>query len=188
MAIRSIRILMQVDFPSQTIRVWDGSGPYLDGDANVWRGSGALPNLDGIESALNAEAITFAFVVSGVPAWLADLAYQEHEAGDVIGSRVRILIQPCDEHDQPVGDPEVRVTATVDNLPFDDTVANDEWTSTITLECTNRFSLRNIVSGSVYSDVDQRAISARINPEAPQDDFCRRVPENADKTLSWPGW
>lgn len=188
MAIKALRVLVQFDFPSGTFRIWDGSGPYIDGDGHVWRGAGNLPNLDAVESALNAEAAMLEISLSGVDPTTADIAWAETEAGDVIGSTVRILIQPCDESDQPVGSANVRLTAAVDNIRFDDAVAGDEATSTVTVECTNRFNLRNLVSGSVLSDVDQRARSAVLNPGAPGDRFAERVPLLADHTIHWPNW
>lgn len=186
MAIRSIRILCQLSFPSKTVRLYDGSGPFMDGDGNVWQGLIVNDGLDVIESALNGEAYTLNLGLSGVPTDIANIAYQEAEDGDVIGSVVRLLIQDCDENDQPVGSPEVRFTGTIDNIVFDDTVQGENPVSTVLIECTNRFALRNLSSGSVLSDVDQKARSAVLNPEADPDRMCERIPLLADKTVQWP--
>lgn len=186
MAIRSLRILCQLDFPSKTVRLWDGAGPYMDGSGTVWQGMVLNEGLDVVESALNGEAYTLSLGLSGIPTDISDIAYQETEDGDVIGSRIRLMIQDCDENDQPVGSPQVRFTGYIDNIVFNDAVAGDNPTSTVTIECVNRFALRNIRGGSVLSDVDQKARSAVLNPSGTPDRFCERIPGLADKTVQWP--
>ncbi|MCV3209599.1 hypothetical protein OHD62_17295 [Mesorhizobium sp. YC-39] len=186
MSVQSIRILCQLDFPSKTVRLWDGAGPYLDAGGHIWQGMVLRDSLDVIESALNGEAYTLALGLSGVPTDIADVAYQEAEDGDVIGARMLLMIQDCDELDQPIGSPDIRFTGIIDNIVFDDAVSGDNPTSTVTIECINRFSMRNLISGSVLSDVDQKARSARINPGANPDRFCERIPSLADKTVQWP--
>lgn len=186
MRIRSIRILVRLDFPDRTVRLWDGSGPLMDADGEVWIGATIMNGIEDIESALNAEASTLTLSLSGIDPALTDIAYDELEAGKVIGSRVQVLIQPCDQFDQPVGPPEVRFTGTVNNMPSEDTVSSDQFVSSIALEIVNRFNLRTLVSGSVLSDVDQRARSAVINPGANPDRYCERVPDLIDKTIRFP--
>lgn len=186
MAIKSIRVLALMEFPSKTIRLWDGAGPYLDPDGEIWTGVAINDGLDQIESALNGEASTLTLSLSSLDPRVSELAFTDLEAGNVIGGRVQILIQPCDEWDQPVGDAEVRFTGTIDNMPMDDTVNNDQIVSTVTLEITNRFDLRTLVSGAVLSDVDQRARSAVLNPGGTADKFAERIPGLADKSIVWP--
>lgn len=186
MAIKSIRVLCQMDFPSQTMRLWDGAGPYMDAAGELWRGMVLNEGLDQIESAMNGEAATLLLALSGVDGSVADLAYDDLEAGDVVDAMVRIMIQPCDQWDQPVGDAEVRFTGRIDNLLIDDAVQGDNVVSQITVEITNRFNLRTLVSGAVLSDVDQRARSAMLNPGAPADRFAERIPGLIDKFIVWP--
>lgn len=186
MSTKSIRILVLMEFPSQTMRFWDGAGPFLDQDGEVWRGVSLKEGLDQIESAMNGEAATLELTLDGVEQAISDLAYEELEAGDVIGSKVQLLIQDCDEWDQPVGAPEVRFTGTIDNMPSDDSVVGDTVMSRITAEITNRFDLRTMTSGAVLSDVDQRARAKILNPSAPLDRFCERIAGLADKAIRWP--
>lgn len=186
MTVASIRILCRLDFPSQTVRLWDGSGPYIDPDGDVWQGMKLREGLDVIESALNGEAYTLALGVSGVPTDMANIAYQETDDGDVVGATVQLLIQDCDDDDQPVGSPDVRFTGLIDNIMFDDAVDGDNPVSTVTIECINRFALRNVTAGSVLSDIDRKAISAKINPGANADRIAERVPLLADQTIWWP--
>lgn len=190
MTVEAIKILCEMTFPSKTVRLWDGSGPYLDPDGNIWQGMVLRDGLDVVESALNGEAYTLALGVSGVSTDLSDIAYQETEDGDVIGSTIQLMIQDCDELDQPVGEPEVRFTGSIDNILFDDSVDGDNPVATIAIECINRFSLRNVTAGSVLSDIDQKERSKRLNPVAwlagLLDRFCERIPLMADKTVVWP--
>lgn len=187
MAIKSIRVLVRLDFPNgATTRVWDGAGPYLDVDGELWQGVRLNDGLDQIESAMNGEAATLFLSVSGVGAEGADLAFEDLQAGNVIGGSVQLLIQPLDQWDQPEGEAEVRFTGTIDNMPMDDVAQDEGIISTITLEVTNRFSLRALTSGAVLSDVDQKARSAILNPGAPADRLAERIPGLADKTIVWP--
>ncbi len=185
MAISVIRILVRIDFPSMTIRLWDGAGPYLDANGDLWRGS-VLTSIDQIEAAINAEATMFRAGLSAVTEAVSNTAWEELDAGDVVGSRIQLLIQPCDEHDQPDGGVEVRSTATIDNVTFDEQISGSALLANVVAECVNRFNLRNLTSGSVLSDVDQRARSARLNPGADPDRFGERVPLLADHTIAWP--
>jgi hypothetical protein len=187
MTTKSIRILVQFDWPNDTVtRLWDGSGPLADLDGNVWKGLSLLEGLDGIEHAINGEAYTLSMALSGVSSALADVAWQDYQDGNVIDGRVRLLIQPCDKYDQPQGSPEVRFTGIVDNIKFDEFVQDKQPHSTITVDCRNRFTLRRLTNGAALSDTDQRARSAILNPSAPPDRFCEFVPKMRDKTLVWP--
>jgi hypothetical protein len=189
MAIKSLKILLRMDFPAGTLRLWMGSGPYMDSDGAIWTGAGDIGDgaLDQIEMAMNGEAYTLSLALSGVPTEIADAVYQENQENDVVGSIVQILLQECDEYDQPIAsDPVVQFTGTIDNIIFDDAVVRENHLSQVTVEVSNRFDLRRLTSGSVYSDVDQRARSAVINPGADPDQFCERVPLLFDKTVKFP--
>jgi hypothetical protein len=186
MAIKSLRILVRIDFPSKTMRFWDGAGPVLDADGEVWVGARLNDGLDQIESAMNGEAATLMLSLSGVDTSITDLAYEELDAGEVIGATVQLLLQPCDEWDQPIGAAEVGFTGTIDNMPSDDAVQGDQVVSTIVLEVVNRFSLRTLTSGAVLSDVDQKARAKVLNPTAALDRIAERVYRLIDAVIVWP--
>lgn len=187
MAIKSIKVLCLMHFPNdKIIRLWEGAGPYMDPNGEIWTGVAINEGLDQIETALNGEASTLTLSLSANDPRVSDMAFEDFEQGYVIGGKVQILIQPCDEWDQPVGDAEVRFTGTIDNMPMEDTVSGDQINSMVSLEITNRFDLRALVNGSVLSDVDQRARSVILNPGAPADRFAERVPALIDKNIVWP--
>lgn len=188
MALKSLRILAQVDLPSGVIRMYDGSGgPFVDGDGARWRSCVLTEDaLDSVEAAINAEAFTLSLVVSGIDAATSNSIWADYKAGTIKGSRFRLLVQKCDEYEQPLGAPAIKFTGKIDNLIFNDVADAQQIRSSITVEVTNRFTLRTLTSGAVLSDTDQKARSAVLNPGANPDRFCERVPLMRDRTLKWP--
>lgn len=185
----SIRILVQVNWPAGTIsRLWDGTGPFVDSDGEVWTSCALAEGLDDIEMAINGEASTLNMSLMGVPEHRASATWVSYTNDQIVGGVVKIMIQPCDKGDQPIGDREVVFTGRIDNIVFDDAVVGERPRSTITVEVTNRFTLRRVTNGGVLSDADQRARSAAVNPDAPPDRFAERVPLLQDKTIVWPRW
>lgn len=189
MAAGSLRILLEFTWPNDVVtRLWDGAGPFIDGDGNVWRGAELIDGLDAVEQAINGEAYTLSMSLTGVPSSIGDIAFQDYADDNIVGGTVRLMLLECDANDQPTGDPETRFTGSVDNVAFDDAAAEDGITSSISVECTNRFTLRRLTSGAVLSDADQRARAAVLNPMGTADRFCERVPLMQDKTIVWPRW
>lgn len=189
MTIRSLRILVEFTWPNAWItRLWDGAGPFVDADLNVWRGTELSGGLDQIEQAMNGEAYTLSVSMTGVPSTIGDLMWTAYEEGSIIGGSIRVMLLSCDENDQPLAEPETRFSGTVDNVVFDDTADDENANANIVVECTNRFALRRLTAGSVLSDADQRARAAVLNPEGTPDRFCERVSLMADKTIVWPRW
>lgn len=189
MSVASLRILVQFDWPTGAVsRLWDGAGPVVDPSANVWRGSSFADGIEDIEQAINGEAAAINIALMGVGAPEADAVWLSYTKEQIVGATVRIMIQPCDDEDQPMGDREVMFTGRIDNVIFDDAVSGDRPTSTIIAEVTNRFTLRRLENGGVLSDPDQRARSAAMNPTADPDRFAERVPLLEDKTVAWPKW
>ncbi len=186
----SIRILAQVDLPSTVLRWWDGSGgKFIDRDGNVYRAceltDDALPQ---IEAAINGEAATLSLIVSGIDGKTSDAVWADYQTGNIVGSRFRILLQKLDKFEQPSGSPKVKFTGKIANLTFVDQAEDGGIRSTIKIDIANRFTLLAITSGAVLSDVDQRARARVLNPTAPDDRFCERMPALKDKTVRWPNW
>lgn len=185
----SLRILAKMDFPSQTIRFWDGSGPYMDDDGHIWRQTILADGvIDQIESAINAEAYTLPLTLSGIPTDISNIAWKETDDGDVIGSMFTLYVQECDDLDQPVGAAEVVFSGIVDDIDFADQASGENSISSVTIYIRNRFTLRMLTSGVTLSDVDQKARSAVLNPGAPADRACDRMPELVDVSIKWPAW
>ena len=189
MSTKSLRILCRFTWPTGEVsRLWDGAGPFMDSDGDIWAGCTLLDGLDEIEQAINGEASTLIMALTGEGQDAADLVWVAYTEEQIVGATVQILIQPCDAAAQPIGSRDLMFTGRIDNIIYDDTVAGERPRSTMTVEVTNRFSLRRLTNGGVLSDADQRARSAAVNPDAPPDRFCERVPMMADKTITWPRW
>ncbi len=186
---RSARILCRFDWLDDTVdRLWDGAGPCIDDDGEVWIGCGALIGPDAVDQAINGEAYTMEVALSGVDSETADFAWLHHSENVIVGSLFRMLIQACAANDQPVGAPETRFTGTIKNIKFRDTASEAGETSTLIVEVANRFTTRRIPSGEVLSDTNQRARSAVLNPGADPDLICGRVWTLLEKTIRWPNW
>ncbi len=190
MALKVLRVLCQVDLPSGPLRMWDGSGgPFLDSAGNLYRSCVLTDDaLASIEMAINAEAYTLSLVINALDEKTSNSIYADYKAKTIKGSRFRIMIQKCDDWEQPIGDPKIKFTGKIDNLVWGDGVSGDEIRSNITIEIVNRFTMRTLTSGAVLSDVDQKARSAILNPGAPPDRFLERVTALRDKTIRWPNW
>lgn len=190
MAIKSLRILCDVDIPDDTIRIWDGSGgSFIDIEGNVYRPAQFTEDaLQSIEAAINGEAFTLSLSLISISQSAADSIWDYDEGTSVQGSPVVIKLQILDEDEQPDGDAIVVFTGEIDNLDVVDESTAEGIRSMVNLEVTNRFTLRTVTNGAVLSDVDQRARSAVLNPSAADDEFCKRVPLMRDQTIKWPNW
>jgi 3-polyprenyl-4-hydroxybenzoate decarboxylase len=190
MSIKSLRILCDIELPEATIRAWDGSGgPFIDGDGNMYRPAQFTEDaLQSIQAAINGEAYTLALSLISVTQSAADEIWEYDEQTSVQGSPFIVKLQILDEDEQPDGDPIIVFTGDIDNLDVADEATNEGIRSVVNVEATNRFTLRTVTNGAVLSDVDQRARSELLNPSAPDDEFCKRVPLMRDQTIKWPNW
>lgn len=191
----ALRILCDCHLPDKTIRVWDGSGrTFVDGGGNLYRAAQFSEDaLQQIEAAINGTAYTLALSLISLPQMAGDEIWEYDEATPVSGSPFVVKIQEVDEFSQPIGEPEVVFTGTIDNMAVDDQYVADEEEGDsvqciVSLEVVNRNTLRTISNGAVLSDVDQRARAKEINPSAADDRMCARVPSLRDRTIRWPSW
>ncbi|WSG73094.1 hypothetical protein U8P80_16285 [Rhizobium beringeri] len=186
----SLRILCQVELPSGTLRFWDGSGgPFIDADGEIYRACVLTEDaLAQIEAAINAEAFTLSLVLSGIDVAASNAIWEDYQDGNIVGSTFRVLLQKCDDYEQPAGASIVKFTGTISNLNFVDQASDKGISSSIQVDVANRFTLRSVTNGAVLSDVDQRARAKISNPSAPDDRFCERIPGLKDRTIRWPQW
>ena len=186
----SLRILCDIMLPNDTVRLWDGSGGmYIDDDGKIYRAAQFTEDaLQSIEAAINGEAFTLSLSLTNVSASAGDAIWDYDEAANISGSPFILKLQEMDDLERPVGVSEVKFSGTIDNLDVVDQASANESTSIVTIEVVNAFTLRTSSHGGVLSDVDQKARSARLNPGAPADRFCERIPGLRDKTIRWPNW
>lgn len=190
MTIKSLRILCDAVLPDQTLRFWDGSGgSFIDDDGNVYRAAQFTEDaLQQVEAAINGEAFTLSLSLISLSQSAADGIWQYDETVGVQGSPFVVKLQILDSDEQPDGDAIVVFTGEIDNLDVVDEASGTGINSRVNIEITNRFTLRTLSNGAVLSDVDQRARAAVLNPSAPDDKICVRVPLMRDKTVKWPNW
>lgn len=191
MAIGSLRILCEAILPDTTVRIWDGSGGvFVDDDGELYRPAQFTDDaLQQIEAAINGEAYTLPLSLISLASSVADQIWQYDETQTIQGSTFIVKLKVLDEDEQPDDQEPIRVfTGQIDNLDVMDESTEDGIMSRVNLEITNRFTLRTLNSGAVLSDVDQRARSKLLNPNATDDLFCQRVPRMRDKTIKWPNW
>lgn len=193
MTFRNIMILVAMHFPTGTARFWFGSHTYVDEDGNHWRPAGVLPAaaLAKLQYAFSGEATTMDMGLSGVDQQIADLAYEETQESDVIGSKVQILLQSCDQYFQPLPPgPIVKFTGEVIDLKFRKRAVNDrdkpQILHNVTLVVGNAFHARKSRRNAVLSDADQRAYSLKVNPDLPPDLSCGRITLMSEQTIPWP--
>lgn len=191
----NLRILCDAILPDRTIRIWDGSGRvFVDGDGNLYRAAQFSEDaLQQIEAAINGEAYMLSLSLIALPQMAGDEVWEYDEATPISGSKFIVKLQTVDQYEQPEGQPEVVFTGLIDNLAVTDQGVEDEeegdrWESIVTIEVTNRFTLRTLANGAVLSDVDQRERAKILNPSAPDDEFCSRVPRYLNATIRWPNW
>ncbi|KZL04537.1 hypothetical protein PsAD2_04620 [Pseudovibrio axinellae] len=186
---KSIKLLIFIDFPDGKIRIWDGSGPYIDRDGNRWRGAGEIPSdaLDVLEFPFAGEAVTRDISLEGVPQIIYDHGFDEMTAKDLIGSKFQVLIQDCDGDDQPLdAPPSVIQTLQIVDFFFDEMRKDGSIFYRMTMKLANRFLLRRMNDQAVLSDVNQKARSAVLNPAGTPDQFCERVPLMRIQKIRWP--
>jgi hypothetical protein len=189
-----LKVMCEVTVNDTVMRFWEGSSVFVDKDGNQWYGSALQEgSLDEIEAAINGEASSFNISLLALDESDMAHAWNDYENGDIIGAGLRILI--LEEHNagtapDGLADTSMRVefTGRVDDVLFNEIAGEDGVTASMTLEVVNRFTLRSTSSGSVLSDVDQKAHSRRLNPDAAPDRFCERIPSLAEKTINWPAF
>lgn len=186
----SLKILVEIALPTETWRMWDGSGgAFIDGDGHIYRAAQFTEDaLQNIEGAMNGEAFTLSLSLINIDTSTGDRIWDYDESSSVVGSPVVIKIQDLDDLEQLIGDPVVKFTGTIDNMKVTDQGSGDESTSVVIVDIVNSFTLEVLANGAVLSDVDQKERSKKLNPSAPLDRFCERIPSLREKTIRWPNW
>lgn len=189
-----LRILCDLILPDQTLRLWDGAGgKFVDIDGNAYRPAQFTDEaLQQVEAAINGEAYSMNLALIDIPMSVGDSVWQYDEETSINGAPFILKLQDLDAQKQPVGDPEVKFTGTINNMTVTDQAGEKESTSAVMVEAVNAFTLRVTANGQVLSDVDQKERSKRLNPAAwlagRHDRALERVPGLRDKAIRWPNW
>jgi len=186
----SLRILIEITLPDIVLRLWDGSGgAFVDDDGNIYRAAQFTEDaLQNIESAINGEAFTLTLSLINIDMSTGDQIWDYDETNSIVGSHVVIKLQELDGNEQIFGAPDVKFTGTIDNIKVADQASSESSQSVVTIDVVNAFTLRSLPNGQVLSDVDQKERGKMLNPSAPLDRFCERIPSLRDKVIRWPNW
>lgn len=92
--------LVEFDFVTEPVRVWDGSRKLITNDDREWKGAYGLGTIEGVQQAINGAAPELVFTTSGVDATFMQKA--KAEAGEYVNRAVRIFAQFFDEDWNPL--------------------------------------------------------------------------------------
>lgn len=168
--------LVFMDF-LETPRRWaPGFGTLTTNDGEVWRGTGEMITIDGLEEDIGVTANPMTFTLSGVDPELVTLA--RNASARVKGRRVVVYIQFFTLKDwQPLDNPYVLKVATMDQMRY---IADGPSARTIIVTAEGLWTGRNRPAFGLYTDRDQ-------NARFPGDRGFEQIGDLATKTVRWPG-
>lgn len=156
--------LVEFDFATDAVRLWQGNGLLATNDGEAWFATGGFGDMDGIEQAINGEAPQATFTLSGVDAEVMRLSRDEFVA-EARGRLVRVYVQffgvddPEDPDNQRPLDLPYPLWAGRMLQPTFAFDAGDETapaSRTVSISAESLFSLRSRPRWSMYTDADQQ--------------------------------
>lgn len=173
--------LVEMEFVSQTGRVWNGEYELTSG-GKTWLAMRGTGQIDGLSLSSGTQSENVTLTLSGVPNTEPDiLGWVLEDAPEVSQRSVRIFLQLFDNDWQPQGAPigvwwGVMQPPKVARTPMQD---GDGSTQTITVDCENAFFNRSRPPAGWYTDRDQQFRS-------PGDKFFQFTSSLLFKTYSYP--
>jgi len=164
-------ILVELNFVSETSRVWNGFGTLQTLDGRQWQGVGELTHIDGLSPSFSSSAPTTRIGISGVSAEVLASAVNANEYRD---RPLTIYLQPFQGralHGNPVPI-ALRFMKSLE-------LTRDASTRTIAVSCEGPYSGRRRPPAAWYSNADQIK-------RHPGDKFCERIPFLLFKKDQWP--
>lgn len=147
--------LVEMQFVSGTMRLWNGTGDLPSG-GQTWKGMRGLGQISGLEQAVNGNAPQATFALSGVSS-----AFQSEEQGDpsdYVNQPILVYLQFFNRDFSPLDSPYAIWGGTMQTFQetygWDDSQKN--WVSTIGLTAESWFVGRGRPPYSYYSDRDQQ--------------------------------
>jgi hypothetical protein len=176
-----VAFLVEFQFQSETVRIWNGNTPLVTG-GHTWLptyGSGTIDGL-GMSGGTSAESVTF--TLNALPGQDPDiLSLALSETPDVVQQLVIVYMQFLDSDYQIVGSPfgmfwGVMQPPKVSRTTADDTTGAIQ---SISLMAENAFFNRSKPARGRYTDRDQQKRS-------PGDKFFQFTPNLLFKRIVWP--
>lgn len=186
----------RADLASGPARYFCGYGDVptpdeISSEDAVWTSLGSILSLPELQAITNGMAQRLDFVLSGLTPRFQRLATDA--AGDVEGRRLDILTTVFDPDWQAIAPPRPiwrgimdQVSGDTSDPSMDGTGRATSATTTITLSAVTATALRRRTAMIRWTDAQQRAASALLNPGAPADRFCDRVAMLRSRIRIWP--
>lgn len=153
---RVVRVdaLVEFQFASQTIRLWNGFGSLPTLDGKVWQGIAGLGQIDGLSQALNGVAPTQTFTVSGVDARFASLAREDR--AEYYRQPVVTYLQFFDEDWQPLDNPSSIALRQMDTIQLKRSQVDDGFVYSVSITAETPFTTRRRPAYGYLTDRDQQ--------------------------------
>lgn len=173
-----IALLVELQFRSATMRLWDGAGKKTVAGVE-WQGVGGFGSVEGLQQLRTTESQKITLKLSGVTADMIALA--KASRADVEGRPCYIWTQLFDADWQPVGPRIATYRGLMQRIKLERQGARDldGGMRACALEVENPFAARARPPNGRYTDADQQS-------RYPGDTFCSYVPLQQGMTLRWP--
>lgn len=166
--------LVEFDFVTAPVRVWDGAHTLTTTDAREWHGLGVLLNIGDLEQIRDGTAPATSFGLSGVDA--AVIAAAKASESEAAGRAVTVYGQFLDANGQASGAPWAITTLIMDRISYS---LQGPSTRSVSVSAEGLFTRRKRAPYGRMTDVDQKA-------RFPGDKGLEHVATLVDKTVTWP--
>lgn len=171
----NVAYLIEMQFASETSRLWTGFGDLTTNDARTWKGTGELVAISGLSTRTDSAADKVTLTASGVDPTLISVA--KDSANQAKGRPCFIYLQTFDSNHIPLDVPVAIKSGLMDVVTYQST-GIDKRQLSVTVE--GLFASRLHSPFSYWSDRDQQA-------RFPGDLGCQFVPSLRYFAVVWPG-
>lgn len=176
-------LLAELQFQSETIRVWNGNSPLVSA-GHTWLPLYGAATIEGLGMSGGSISETVQFTLNGLPGQPADfLSKALEETPDVVQQMVIVSVQLFDTDWQPVGNPisifwGFMQPPRINRSPAQDTQGSIQ---SISLTAENAFFNRSRPAYGRGTDRDQQT-------RHPGDKFYQFTPQMLFHTITWPDY
>ena len=147
--------LVEFQFVSQTIRLWNGLGDLQTSDGKTWQGIAGIGQIDGLSQAINGVAPTQTFSISGVDARFADIV--RGDFAEYYRQPVVTVKQFFGEDWQTLDAPYAIAERQMENIQLKRTPGEEGPVYTVSVTAETPFITRRRPPFGFLTDRDQRA-------------------------------
>ncbi|WP_226578250.1 hypothetical protein [Acuticoccus sediminis] len=148
--------LVEFQFASETIRLWNGFGQLTTSDAKTWEGLSGLGSISGIDQSINGSAPTQTFTVSGVDSRFA--ARAKGAQAEYYRQPVLTYLQFFDEDWQTLDAPFAVAFRQMDTIKARREMTDDGPVFTVSVTAETPFITRRRPPNGYFTDRHQKLI------------------------------